>query len=356
MTGAAPVLDIRRTARTLSAVENRSALADQIVRDAYCAARRVPVVGITGPPGAGKSTLVDRLAVDWAERGEKVAVLAIDPSSPFTGGALLGDRVRMEGAACHPNVFVRSLASRGEVGGLTSTAHDMVTVLAALGFDRIVLETVGAGQADVAVAMLADVVVVVSVPGLGDEVQAAKAGILEIGDVFVVNKSDLQGAATVFAHLAANLDLVYTGAPGRNTAPGPATVRADRSPQRRHGCSAEGSEYWRPPLLTICAQFGSVAPVRAAADEFLAWSRDTGHYAERFRDRLRSQILSAARDRLMRMCLIAVGERRVDLDGLTAAVANGAVSPHEAAERLTAELVGRHDDVSRDHAPYGESR
>jgi LAO/AO transport system kinase len=307
------------------------------------------VVGITGPPGAGKSTLVDRLAVEWAERGEKVAVLAIDPSSPYTGGALLGDRVRMEGAACHPNVFVRSLASRGEVGGLTGTAHDMVTVLAALGFDRIVLETVGAGQADVAVAMLADVVVVVSVPGLGDEVQAAKAGILEIGDVFVVNKSDLPGAASVFAHLAANLDLVYIGMPGRNKAPGPAASgRADRSPRRRHGCCAGSSEYWRPPLLSICAQFGSVAPVRAAADEFLAWSRDTGHYAERFRERLRSQILSAARDRLMRMCLAAVGERRIDLDGLTAAVANGAVSPHEAAERLIAQLVAGHINISRD--------
>ena len=168
-------IDIRRVARTLSLVENRRPQAQSVLREAYALARRIPVLGVTGPPGAGKSTLLDRLAVHWAEKGERVAVIAVDPSSPFTGGAVLGDRFRMDRASAHPRVFVRSLSSRGQVGGLSSAVQDVVTVLAALAFDRVIVETVGSGQADVEVATLADCVVVVSVPGLGDQLQAAKA-------------------------------------------------------------------------------------------------------------------------------------------------------------------------------------
>lgn len=328
--------DIRHTARVVSAVENRSEGADAIVRDAYRRARHAPVVGITGPPGAGKSTLIDRLAVHWAEANETVAVLAVDPSSAFTGGALLGDRLRMDRAAAHPNVFLRSFASRGQLGGLSSTTTDIVMVLGSLGFDRVLLETVGAGQTDLSVGMAADVVVVMAVPGLGDRVQAAKAGILEIGDLYAVNKSDLPGAAAVAGHLEGNLDLVYPGAAGRNSpAAAGAAFGGNREQHRRHGHPAHAPGYWRPPVLSISAHEGTgIAELAAAADDFLAWSRETGRYGERMTERLRAQILGAVEARLVQRCLEAGRERDIELAALVAEVASGGASPDEAAERL----------------------
>lgn len=336
-------LDIRRTARTISAVENRSAGADAIVREAYRAARFVPVIGVTGPPGAGKSTLVDRLAVHWAERGELVAVLAVDPSSPFTGGAVLGDRFRMERAASHPRIFVRSLASRGQLGGLGSTTTDIVTVLGNLGFDRVLLETVGAGQTDVSVGMVADAVMVVTVPGLGDHIQAAKAGILEIGDLYVVNKSDLPGAVAVAGHLEANLDLVYPGPPGRNVPYGAKAPQSGNQAQhRRHGDPRDESGFWRPPVLAASARDGGgMAEVADSADNFLAWSRETGRYDYRLTERLRFQILRSTQERLVELCLSAAKEREVELAPLIERVAGGALSPDEAAEHLIEQLVDR---------------
>lgn len=332
--------DVRGTARTISAIENRAAGADRIVRDAYRAARHIPVVGITGPPGAGKSTLVDRLAVYWAERGETVAVLAVDPSSALTGGALLGDRIRMDRAASHPAVFVRSLASRGELGGLGSTTSDIVTVLGSLGFDRVLLETVGAGQTDLSIGRVADVVMVMAVPGLGDQLQAAKAGILEIGDLYVVNKSDLPGAASVAGHLEANLDLGYPGAAGRNIARESGTCVAGNHEQRcRHGRLATGASFWRPPVLSVCAHEGSgVAALAAAADDFLAWSRESGRHGARATERVRSRILAAVRERLLQLCLAAASDGHVDLDALAAEVTRGAASPNEVADRLIEQL------------------
>lgn len=334
--------DIRRTARTLSTVENRGNGADEILRDAYRAARYVPVVGIAGPPGAGKSTLADRLAVHWAGRGEKVAVLAVDPSSPFTGGALLGDRVRMDRAASHPNVFVRSLASRGELGGLSNAATDIVMVLGNLGFDRVLLETAGTGQTDIAIGTVADVVVVMAVPGFGDHIQAAKAGILEMGDLYVINKADLPGAATVAGYLESELDIVYPGTAGRN-APrhlDGTTLPGNEGQHRRHGNLVEARGYWRPPVLSISAREGSgIAELVASVDDFFAWSRETGHYSGRVIERLKSQILDVTRDRLMQLCLEAAGKRDINLDPLVAEVASGATSPHEAADRLVEQLI-----------------
>jgi LAO/AO transport system kinase len=337
----AGALDIRRIARTISAVENRADGADAIVRDAWRAARFVPVVGVTGPPGAGKSTLVDRLAVDWAERGETVAVLAVDPSSPFTGGAVLGDRFRMERAAAHPRVFVRSLASRGQLGGLGNSTADIVAVLGTLGFDRVLLETVGAGQTDVSVGMVADCVMVVTVPGLGDHIQAAKAGILEIGDLYLVNKSELPGAAAVAGHLEANLDLVYPGSPGRNASRGAQTPRSGNLEQhRRHGDPAYAVGFWRPPVLSVSARDGGgVTEAVAAADDFLGWSRASGLYANRLAERLRFRILRATQERLLERCLSAARSRNVELTPLIDQVASGALSPDEAAEHLIEQLL-----------------
>jgi LAO/AO transport system kinase len=336
-----PPLDLRRIAQAVTAAENGDADTQRLLQDAYRLRRRVPVVGITGPPGVGKSTLVDRLAVHWADRGEALAVLAIDPSSPYTGGAVLGDRIRMDRAASHSNVFVRSLASRGELGGVARAAHDVVMVLGALEFDRIVLETVGAGQADVSIATLADIVVLVGMPGMGDQVQAAKAGILEIADVYVVNKSDHADAPKAIAHVRANVDLIYPGLPGRNvSAAGATSWHANSAVHRRHGSGAETSGYWRPPVISTCAvQSSGVAELAAAADDFLAWSRETGRDRDRAHDRVRSQILGTTRDRLLELCLTAASERDTDLEDLIAAVAKGTLAPREASDRLIAQLV-----------------
>ena len=199
--------DRRAIARVITAVENDTGDAHAIV----AALRQFPgharIVGITGPPGAGKSTLVSALVGELRRHDRSVAVVAIDPSSPISGGAVLGDRVRMAGVHDDDGVFIRSLAARGHLGGLTRTTHDVVTVLDAAGFDDVIVETVGAGQSEVAIAKIATTRIVVCPPGLGDEVQAMKAGILEIADILVVNKSDLPGAERTEQELRAMIAL-----------------------------------------------------------------------------------------------------------------------------------------------------
>ncbi|MCO6429486.1 MAG: methylmalonyl Co-A mutase-associated GTPase MeaB, partial [Deltaproteobacteria bacterium] len=186
--------EMRAIAKTLTVCENDPEGSIDLVRSLYSRGGRAHVIGITGAPGAGKSTLVDRLALKWHEGGKKVAILAVDPSSPFSGGAILGDRIRMHNTAAYPDIFIRSMASRGVLGGLARAAYDAVTVLDAAGFDIVMVETVGVGQGEVDIVRTAQSCLVVLVPGMGDEVQAFKAGILEIADLFVINKSDHLGA------------------------------------------------------------------------------------------------------------------------------------------------------------------
>lgn len=195
--------DSRALARALSAVENRLPESRRILESVFAARRSALIVGITGPPGVGKSTLADALAHEARGAGRKVAVLAIDPSSPFSGGALLGDRARMDRGASDPSVFIRSMATRGHVGGLAGAAFEALVLLEAAGKDFILLETVGAGQDEVEVAAAVDVTLVVLAPGLGDEIQAAKAGMLEVADVFAVNKAERDGAGLLVEELAA---------------------------------------------------------------------------------------------------------------------------------------------------------
>ncbi len=186
-------------AKTISQIENKVEGTDSYL--VQLAPRPIPVVGITGPPGAGKSTLISALVGEWVAAGKKVAVLSVDPSSPFHKGAILGDRIRMKDWYLHPQVYIRSLASRGHLGGLNSSMIELTTLLQSVGFDRIVVETVGVGQSEVEVASLADTTVVVLVPEAGDEVQMMKSGLMEVADLFVVNKSDRPDASTFTNHI-----------------------------------------------------------------------------------------------------------------------------------------------------------
>ena len=186
--------ELRAVARAISLVENRDPQATSLVDRLYPHTGRAVLIGVTGSPGSGKSTLVDRLIAREREAGRTVAVIAVDPSSPFTGGAILGDRLRMQDHAADPGVFIRSMASRGSLGGLTAAAGDAVRVLDAAGYDTVLIETIGVGQTEIDVVELADLVLLVFMPGAGDEIQALKAGVMEIGDIYVINKDDLPGA------------------------------------------------------------------------------------------------------------------------------------------------------------------
>jgi LAO/AO transport system kinase len=199
--------DFRAIARLVTLVENRSRAAIPYLRELFPYTGRCFSIGITGAPGAGKSTLVDKLAESYRDSGKKVGIIAVDPTSPFTGGAILGDRIRMQSRSVDPGTFIRSMATRGHIGGLASTTADVVNVMDAAGFDIVLLETVGVGQGEVEVAKTAEATIVLLVPGMGDDIQAMKAGIMEIADIFVINKSDHPGADRTEAELRALLSM-----------------------------------------------------------------------------------------------------------------------------------------------------
>ncbi|MEA3190258.1 MAG: GTPase [Thermoplasmata archaeon] len=273
---------------------------------------RAHVVGVTGAPGTGKSTLVDRLIAEARRRGLRVGVVAVDPSSPFTGGAILGDRIRMGGHANDPNVFIRSMGSRGALGGLSTHTLEAVQALDAAGFDLVLVETVGVGQAEVDVARLADTVLVVLVPNLGDDVQAVKAGIMEIADAFVVNKADLVGSDKVAAEVEASLMLAHPAMP-------------------------PAGEPWTPPILrTVAERADGVAAVLDAVAAHKAWSQASGTWAGRRRARLAAEVRAHLQRAVWERAFARDGSFRPGYAALEARLARGELSAREAAAQVLA--------------------
>lgn len=293
-------------ARLISLVENRPAEAVPVLRLLHPHTGRGYVVGVTGPPGSGKSTLIDALVRTVRRGGRRVGVVAVDPTSPFSGGAILGDRIRMQEHSTDPGVFVRSMATRGHLGGLAPAAAAAVEVLDAYGCDLILLETVGTGQAEVDIVGAADTVLVVTVPHLGDAIQTLKAGIMEIGDVFVVNKADRGDADRTATEIKMMLGL----APDRGG--------------------------WRPPVLLTTATGGTgILEVGEAIERHREYQTAHGLLAGRRQARRRQEILMIIEERLRGHVIGRAGRQR--LDALAARVAHGELDPYTAAETLLAE-------------------
>ena len=282
-----PVLagDRRALARLITAVENDGPQARVALAAVYPHTGHAHIIGVTGAPGTGKSTLVNELAKILRERDRTVGIVAVDPTSPFSGGAILGDRVRMRDLSGDPGVFIRSMASRGHLGGLAQATGDVVKVLDAAGFNTVIVETVGAGQAEVDIARTAHTTIVIEAPGLGDDVQALKAGLLEVADILVVNKADRPGASQTTRALQVTLEM---------------------------GRSGSDTEEWQPPVLQTVALDGTgVEAVLDAADAHRAYLEQTGLMARRERDRAQVDLM-----RLLERALVDRLTRSVGTDVL----------------------------------------
>ena len=297
--------DPRALARLVSLVENGSPQLRRVMKLIAPRTGQARVIGLTGAPGVGKSTITGALVRAYRGRGLRVGVLAVDPTSPFTGGALLGDRVRMQEHATDDGVFIRSMASRGHLGGLSWAAPQALRILDAAGFDVVLIETVGVGQAEVAIASLADTTLVTVAPGMGDSVQAAKAGILEIADIFVVNKSDRPGAQEAVRDLRTMLSM---------------------APQRDEGA-------WKPPIVLSSAASGEgIDDLVGRLDEHASWLAESGEGERRRVARAREEITALAVAQVRERLGALPGEAR--LEDLAGQVASGKLDPYSAADEL----------------------
>jgi LAO/AO transport system kinase len=296
--------DTNAVARAISKIEDGADEAADLMRQIFPRTGRALIIGITGAPGAGKSSLVDKLAALYRAKGERVGIIAVDPSSPFSGGAILGDRIRMQTLSLDKGVFIRSMATRGNLGGLARASIEAVAVLDAAGFNKIIVETVGVGQDEIEIAKTADVCVVVLVPGMGDDVQTMKAGIMEIGDVLVINKADRDGVLRTEKELEALLSL---------------SVRTDE---------------WQPPIVkTVAIESKGIEELAAAIEKSRELQRNAPSSRDRRKAIARWRILELLRERLVAQALNG-NSASAKLDQLSAEVAGKQRDPYSAVEEL----------------------
>jgi LAO/AO transport system kinase len=295
--------ETRAIARAISQVENGAENASELMKAIFPKTGRAMIIGITGAPGAGKSSLVDKLAFFYRDKGEKIGIICVDPSSPFSGGAILGDRIRMATLGLDKNVFIRSMATRGNLGGLSRATVDAAAILDAAGFDKVIVETVGVGQDEVEIVKAADVSVVVLVPGMGDDVQAIKAGIMEIGDVFVINKSDRDGVLRTEKELNSLLELAH---------------RPDN---------------WIPPIVrTIAPENKGIDTLSEAISSFYSFQRSTENIVRK-KAIARWRLIELLQEKLLENLLRKNGTSE-KLDKLASDIAEKKNNPYAAVEEI----------------------